>query len=124
MNNIGFIIFIVGMGVCIALLNFFTYQVTKYQFNHDQLYNSCGIFNGYQEINESRSGKIELITTYMNIDSGTEGGYRFMYHSRLHKNISYFKKIKKGEKVCFEYIKPYFKKKYGENFIKSIQLRS
>lgn len=121
MNNIAFVIFLIVMGIFIFLSDFFTYQVTKYQFNHSEIYNSCGVFDNYQRVNESHSGRVELITTYMNINSNI-GNFRFMYHGRLHKNIPNFKEMKKGDKVCFEYIKPYFKKKYGENFIKSIKV--
>lgn len=120
----GFVIILIFIGICIFLSDFFTYQVMKYQFHHAQLYSSCGILKHYQKVNESRSGRIELITTYMNIEGDTGMAYRFMYHGRLHKNIHNFKGIKQGDQVCFEYIQPYFKGKYGENFIKSIKVNN
>lgn len=110
------------MGIYVAVSDFFIYQITKYQFNHAQVYKSCGVVDHYNEVNESRSSRIELITTYININNDMGATYSFMYHGRLHKNILNLKKLQAGDKVCFEYIKPYFKK-YGENFIKSIQLK-
>ena len=110
------------MGIYVAVSDFLIYQITKYQFNRAQVYKSCGVFDHYNEVNESRSGRIELITTYININNDTGTTYIFMHHGRLHKNILNLKKLQTGDKVCFEYIKPYFKK-YGENFIKSIQLK-
>lgn len=122
MSNRFLFTFLIVMMLYISLSTLIQYQITKYQFNNAQVYQTCGVFSHYEEVNESSSGRIELITTYLNIKDNTGNIFRFMYHGRLHKNVLDFKKLKPNERVCFEYIKPYFKK-YGEKLIKSIELK-
>lgn len=61
-----YIVFGIIILTFVFLSDFFTYQVTKYQLSHSKIYKSCGVFDSYQRVNEARSKRIELITTYMN----------------------------------------------------------
>ena len=116
------ILFVIGVGLWLL----FGHYVTKYQLNNSEVKHDCGYFERYEVVNESRSGKVELLITYIYIKSNSGNNFKFRYQGRLHEKMRYIETdLKPGQKLCFDYIFPLFKGGYGgygETFLKSIQL--
>lgn len=110
------------MIVGIATWKFITYQVTKYQLNTSETIHECGYFEKYEIRNESK-GNIKIFTTYIHIKTNNNKDLEFMFHGRLHKKISYIQTdLKPGQKLCVDYIFPFFKGEDGKTLLKSVEI--
>lgn len=123
MNNvsgfIGFILIVLGVFVWL----FIGFYTTKLQMKFSNTEQECGVFDKYEVIDVSRSGRVEVSYNYIYIHGDKGDKYKFRYQGRLHKDMSYLKTdLKRGQRLCFEYIHPYFKDEYGEKFLKSVEL--
>lgn len=118
-NGISFIFIALGIVMWVILGSY----TTKFQMIFSSTERSCGVFQKYEIVDESRSGKIEVPITYIYIHGDDGDIFKFQYHGRLHKNMSYIKTdLKNGQRLCFEYIHPFFQGRFGNFFLKNIEL--
>ena len=117
-----FILIVIG----VSIWSFSVYFVTKYQMNNSKSIHDCGHFERYEVRDDSSSGRVKVINTYIYIKTNSDKNLKFIFDGRLHKQMSYIEtNLKPGQELCFDYIVPLFKGGYGgygETFLKSIQI--
>ena len=114
-----FILIIIG----VTIWYFTVYFVTKYQMNNSEFIHDCGYFEKYEVRDDSRSGRVKVINTYIYIKTNSDKNLKFIFDGRLHKKMQFIETdLEPDQKICVDYIYPFFKKDNGETFLKSIQV--